>query len=296
MIHSAPMTQRRTSSQWPKISLVTPSYNQGQFLEKTIRSILDQGYPNLEYIIIDGGSQDDSKKIIKRYASQLKYWVSEPDKGQADAINKGFAHTTGEIMGWLNSDDVLMPGSLHLIAKIFTGLSQVEWISSTTQTLTKDGYIHHVGLRPVYFRICVEHGLQHGRGLGFIMQEGTFWRRSLWERTGARVSDLYYGMDFDLWKRFAKEAFLLPVHTPLAGFRLNPNAKSRAVEKYYAEVGVHLPAWAGVFGKAIRLSLQLPRKLRLTRQFYYDLHTQKWQYYPDIFSRLSGKEHQISLD
>jgi glycosyltransferase involved in cell wall biosynthesis len=104
---------------FPKISIVTPSYNQGKYLEETILSIINQGYPNLEYIIIDGGSTDDSFEIIKKYEKHLKYWVSESDKGQADAINKGILHCTGDIFNWINSDDLLAPNSLSIIALLY---------------------------------------------------------------------------------------------------------------------------------------------------------------------------------
>lgn len=285
------MTARRQlASKYPKISLVTPSYNQGQFIEQTIRSILDQDYPNLEYSIIDGGSTDSTKKIIKKYANQLSHWVSEKDGGQSDAINKGFAKATGEIMGWLNSDDVLMPGSLSLIAKIFTELPEVDWISCTPQTISQHGHVQHLGLRPVYIQKLIAAGWYHGLGLGFIMQEGTFWRRSLWQQAGGKVNDLHFGMDFELWKRFAERTTLLPVHVPLAAFRLNPQRKSKAIHKYYQEVGVRLPSFFAVIGKATRLAFQIPRKLRLTQQLYYDLDKEQWQYFPDLFARLSGKK------
>lgn len=290
------MTARRPQQPvYPKISLVTPSFNQGQFLEQTVRSILDQEYPNLEYIIIDGGSSDESKKIIKQYAPRLKYWVSEKDKGQADAINKGFSHATGEIMGWLNSDDVLMPGSLHLIAKIFQELPDTNWISSTPQTITQHGHVHHLGLRPVYIQKLIREGWYHGLGLGFIMQEGTFWRSKLWKDTGGKVKDLHFGMDYELWKRFASKTSLLPVHVPLAAFRLNPQRKSKAIEKYYQEVGVRLPAFFAIIGKMTRIALQVPRKLRLTEQLYYDLSTERWQYSPDLWSKITGKKQPHSF-
>src|SRR5579862_8824120 len=104
---------------WPRITVVTPSFQQGRFLEETIRSVLGQGYPNLDYIVIDGGSTDQSVEIIQKYAAQLSYWVSEPDHGQANAVNKGFQRSTGEILGWLNSDDLLLPGALFTIGRAF---------------------------------------------------------------------------------------------------------------------------------------------------------------------------------
>ena len=117
-------------SSWPKISIVTPSLNQGQFLEETIRSVLLQGYPDLEYIIIDGGSTDDTLKVIQRYESLLAYWISEKDEGMYNAINKGFSIATGEIMAWLNSDDKYTPWALNVIGDIFRKLSEVEWVTS----------------------------------------------------------------------------------------------------------------------------------------------------------------------
>jgi hypothetical protein len=198
-------------------------------------------------------------------------------------------------MGWLNSDDVLMPGSLFLIAKIFTELPDIQWISSTPQTITQHGHVQHLGLRPVYLRSLIKAGWYHGLGLGFIMQEGTFWRRSLWKKTGSTVNAFHYGMDFDLWRRFATLSGLLPVHVPLAAFRLNPQRKSKAIDKYYAEVGVHLPKAFVMFGRTARLLLQIPRKLRLTEQLFYDLRTEKWQYYPDVLARLRGKKKPHSF-
>jgi len=109
----------------PKISVVTPSFNQGQYLEETIRSVLDQGYPNLEYFVMDGGSTDDSVEIIRKYADRLTGWVSEPDGGQMHAINKGFARATGDIMAWLNSDDKYCPWTFNVIGRIFAGLPEV---------------------------------------------------------------------------------------------------------------------------------------------------------------------------
>lgn len=125
--------------EWPRISIVTPSYNQGQFLEETIRSILLQGYPNLEYIIIDGGSTDNSLEIIKKYEPWLTYWVSEPDKGPASAINKGLQKCTGEWFNWINSDDLLLPKSLLTLASIAELVPTATWISGGRLDITEDG-------------------------------------------------------------------------------------------------------------------------------------------------------------
>jgi glycosyltransferase involved in cell wall biosynthesis len=104
----------------PKISIITPSYNQGHFIEETITSVLDQGYPNLEYIIMDGGSKDNTVEVIKKYEKHITYWVSERDKGQSDAINKGFARATGDVINWLNSDDYYAKGTLQKVGEVFT--------------------------------------------------------------------------------------------------------------------------------------------------------------------------------
>jgi len=265
---------------YPKISIVTPSFNQGEYLEATIKSVLDQAYPNLEYIIIDGASTDNSVQIIKKYQQKLKYWVSEKDKGQADAINKGFRESSGEIMAWINSDDVLLPGSLNLVANIFMQATDIEWLSAIPTTITREGFLAHRGLRPAYFKALIKRGFHHGAMLGFIMQESTFWRRSVWENSGAKIKNLHYSLDFELWKRFAQHASLVPVFTSLAAYRLNPSRKNTDENVYYQEINFPFPRFFRFFMKPIRFILTaFLRKFRISSKIIFDEKNGQWVYY-----------------
>lgn len=226
----------------PRISVVTPSYHQAAFLRKTLDSVLDQNYPHLEYIVIDGGSTDGSADILREYSPHLAYWVSEPDRGQSHALNKGFAHSTGEIMTWLNSDDVLLPGALHAVGEIFARYPQIQWLTGQPANLDVQDHLRVFPLKTGRFRALIRRGWYHGRGLGFIRQEGTFWRRSLWEKVGASIDETkHYAMDDDLWRRFAQHAHLITVDMPLAAFRAQPGQKTAQLDSYYAEAGVKLP-------------------------------------------------------
>ena len=226
---------------FPKISIVTPSFNQAQFLEATIQSILSQNYPNLEYVIIDGGSTDGSQKIIEKYEKYLCYWCSEPDAGQYDAINKGFAKSTGEIMTWLNSDDMYCPWALKTVAGIFSELPQVEWLT-TLHPLSWDWHGFCTGFRiiPGFSKEAFLDGCYLHRGkrtMGGIQQESTFWRRSIWEKVGGCLSTkCKLASDFDLWCRFYKHTDLYGTSSLLGGFRNQLAQKSRQTEQYMAEV------------------------------------------------------------
>ncbi|NDJ62456.1 MAG: glycosyltransferase [Chloroflexi bacterium] len=264
----------------PKISLVTPSYNQAQFLETTLRSVLDQHYPKLEYFVMDGGSADDSPEIIRRYAHQFAGWVSAPDAGQAAAINAGFARSTGEIMAWLNSDDLLMPGALSLVGQIFARYPQITWLSGWDANVDVDGHITAVRLPVGRFSALIRRGWYHGRGLGFIRQESTFWRRALWERSGGQLDEKRrYTMDFALWQRFAAHADLVTVDSLLAAFRHQPQQKTAEIERYYAEIGVRLPSAARLLTLPLRAALAGPT-WPLTPHVRYDRHTHAWQFRP----------------
>ncbi len=221
---------------FPKISIVTPSFNQVQFIETTIESILSQTYPNLEYIIIDGGSTDGSVEIIKKYQANLHYWCSEPDAGQYDAINKGFQHSTGEIMAWLNSDDLHFPWTLKTVASIMSQLTEVEWLTTLKPGgCDWDSLCTGFGSLPGYSKQAFLDGRYTTAGF-FIQQESTFWRRSLWQKSGAQVpTHLKLAGDFALWSNFFYHAELYAIDSPLGCFRSQVNQKSRNIEQYTME-------------------------------------------------------------
>ena len=190
-------------STYPKITIVTPNLNGGLFLEKAICSIVGQNYPNLEYIIIDGASIDNSIEIIKKYSDKISYWISEKDNGMYAAIQKGFARSSGEIMGWLNSDDILHTNSLFHIAKIFQDNPNVEWIEGVNTLIDANDLITNVHIpanRHLYYYLLK---LQDSKSFRYIQQESTYWKRSLWEKSGASLNvSLKYAGDYELWMRF----------------------------------------------------------------------------------------------
>jgi len=192
----------------PKVSIITPSFNQAKFLRRTIESVLSQDYPNIEYIIIDGGSTDGSLEIIKGFESQLAYWESISDHGQTDAINKGFAKATGKYLAWLNSDDVYQPGAIAEAVEYCTFI---------------DAQDQQIGLFPAaqtdYDRLR--------RGYVHIPQQSSFFRGDLWEKVGPLDPSFYFAMDYDLWVRLAGEAPLVYLPGRLwASFRLHGDAKT----------------------------------------------------------------------
>jgi glycosyltransferase involved in cell wall biosynthesis len=259
--------------EYPKISIVTPSFNQGRFLEETIQSVVDQKYPNLEYIIVDGGSTDNSAEIIKRYQDQIAYWVSEPDHGMYHAIQKGFSRSTGEIMTWINSDDILSFKSLFTVAQIFSEYEQVEWLNGMPNQIDEEGRSVGTATSPAwnkyrYLRCDFK----------YIQQEGMFWRRSLWKRAGGYIDDkLQLAGDLELWSRFFNHAELFYVSCILGTFRMrSANQKSlEYLNQYNEEANIILSKMPMTVQEKRNLKIVESRLWKLSRRrpfrFLYDL-------------------------
>jgi glycosyltransferase involved in cell wall biosynthesis len=214
----------------PKISIVTPSFNQGQYIEQTILSIIGQDYPNLEYIIIDGGSTDNTVEIIKKYADRITYWVSEPDKGQSDAINKGLAKCTGEIFNWINSDDYLEPGALLTIAEAFNN-PNTDIVCGYTSIFEGNVEKEIMKLRTTIYN-NVEATLVQQR----INQPAMFYRLSILKNLGGINTNLHYVMDLELWFRYLchKGQDKMTFKNDLfAHFRVHDSSKTVAYEERF---------------------------------------------------------------
>lgn len=212
----------------PKLSIVTPSYNQGQFLEETILSVLDQKYSNLEYIIIDGGSTDESVEIIRRYEKHLAYWVSEKDRGQVQAINKGIEKTTGDLFGFINSDDVYLPGAFNTVVEHFQNHPATEWVCGDTMMFGE-------GLATELISAVVPKSAAHALSWAYkAPQPGHFWKRELVQ--DGFDEEWRYDFDHDLYVRL-----LLAGHTcehitrTFAGYRLHGQSKTVAESRHFDE-------------------------------------------------------------
>jgi glycosyltransferase involved in cell wall biosynthesis len=204
----------------PLVSIITPSFNQARFLETTIRSVLEQSYPNLEYIIVDGGSTDGSREIIERYADRLAWWVSERDQGQTDAINKGFARARGEILAWLNSDDTYQPQAIADAVAFLQARPEVGMVYGDANLIDESGLV--IGKFPArqtdYRRLK--------RGYVHIPQQAAFFRASIWRQVGPLDPTFYFAMDYDLWVRIARLALVQYEPHWWANFRLHDTGKS----------------------------------------------------------------------
>ena len=224
---------------YPKISIVTPCFNAEKTIEQTLQSVIAQGYPNLEYIVIDGASNDATTEIIKAHEKSIAYWSSSKDAGQYDAINKGLAMASGEILCWLNADDMLLPRSLFTVGEIFSQLPQVEWISTLKPgSWDVNGSLAKIDSLPGFNKNAFMDGLflpTVAKKGYWMQQESSFWRKELWVRAGSHIPNFHLAGDFALWCEFYKHATLYGVDYPLAGFRNMEGQRSEDHLRYLTE-------------------------------------------------------------
>jgi len=225
-VASAPTAE---STRWPRITLVTPVYNGIRYIEETIRSIVYQGYPNLEYIVVDGGSTDGTVDVIRKYEKHISWRISRRDNGVYDALYTGFSRSTGSIMGWLNASDVLHTSGLFVVGSVFASLPSVDWLTGRPTRLNPNGMTVDIRELPSWSRYRFLAGANK-----YIQQESTFWRRSLWEKAGSQLNDSYRDVgDFDLWVRFFRHARLYSVDALIGGYRFHSDAISSSnMERY----------------------------------------------------------------
>ena len=225
-------------NQFPKISVVMPCYNMEEYIEQTIKSILNQEYPNLELIIVDGGSTDNSLNIIKKYVDKVNILISEKDNGQYDAINKGFSHATGDIFCWINADDVYFSWTFKTVAKIFTSRDDISWLAGVPAFLNEDGSIKKIYNKiSAKYRKGILNGWYRGDYYGFLQQESMFWRKDLWLKAGGLKLEYTLAADFFLWTEFAKYSEIWSLHIPLAAFRVRNESRSKVqFYKYMLQV------------------------------------------------------------
>ena len=220
------------SNRLPRISIITPSYNQGRYLEQTICSVVKQAYPNLEYIVIDGGSTDNSIEIIKKYESKIQFWSSEPDSGQAEAINKGFQLATGEIVSWINSDDYYSHGVFDKVAEAYLDCEEKDsfWLTFSIQHIhserSRNRIIHQARINNL--EQCM-YKLVH------VNQQGSFWSRNITQQIGLLAEQLHLGLDTEYFLRFIANGIPMLIDNDFVGatFRHHSNSKT---SNYHGEI------------------------------------------------------------
>ncbi|PLK44030.1 glycosyltransferase family 2 protein [Emticicia sp. TH156] len=218
-----------------KISIITPSYNQGRFIEETILSVLNQGYDNLEYIIMDGGSSDNTVEIIEKYKSGISFWKSEKDKGQTDAINQGFAMATGDIIAWINSDDVYCEGAFHTVADYFKNYPDCMWVAGSELFMNQEGQTY-IRKHPNTSRWLEKNAMMS------LYQPNVFLRRSVLTTIGFLREDFHMTMDLEWYSRIAQKYPVHIIDKDIAKFRWHTDSKSsqgmhtKAQKRYHEEV------------------------------------------------------------
>jgi glycosyltransferase involved in cell wall biosynthesis len=221
-LENAPMNTPAAPAEWPRITMITAVYNGEKYLEATIRSIVEQSYPNLEYIVVDDGSTDGTAEIIRKYAGHLAHSIHQPNRGLYSALNAGFARSTGEVMGWLNASDRLHEKGLFVVGSVFAAFQEVEWITGRPTVFNQRGMTVEVKPLPRWSQYRFLAGANK-----HIQQESTFWRRSLWEKAGGKLDESFRAEgDFELWVRFFRHAQLYPVDALIGSYRFHDDALS----------------------------------------------------------------------
>lgn len=221
-----------------KISIVTVCFNMEKYIEKTILSVINQKYANLEYIIIDGGSTDSTCAIINKYKKYISYFISEPDRGMYDAIRKGFDRASGDIFAWINADDQYLPWTFHYVNHIFSSFEDVHWIGGIPAFMNSDRiptlFYSYPGAKS---QSDIRKGKCQSKILGYLQQEGMFWRKELYEKVGGIDNTYRFAGDFELWTRFAKFTDLVMIDAPLALFmRRSTGLSISEKDRYQSEV------------------------------------------------------------
>jgi glycosyltransferase involved in cell wall biosynthesis len=276
----------------PKISIVTPSFNQGKYLEETILSVIEQNYLNLEYILIDGGSSDNSLDIINKYDDRISYWISEPDNGQSDAINKGFARATGDILGWINSDDYYKPGTMDVISKELDP-KQEQLLFGNCKYYNEDNgqsWESDVGLKFNSFRLPFDYN--------YLIQPSTFWTRKLWDSTGPLNENYHYGFDWDWILRASKDCEFIYNVNVLSVYRLHSDQKTQSGGKIRSEELLEILSTHGYEDFSFTLKKLIPYKKVISSIFESSskYHTGRViflamkLFFPSIFSGYTPKE------
>lgn len=269
-----------------KISIIIPCYNMERYIEQTILSVINQDFENYELIVVDKCSSDKTLKIISKFEKYISRIISESDNGQYNAINKGMKCATGDVLAWLNADDIYFPWTLKHVGEFFNNYPEISWIGGIASLMDENGFQKRLNLNLVSKnRKFIENGWFRDDLFGFLQQEGMFWRKELWKSCNGLDEDYKLASDFDLWTRFSKKAELVSFGLPLASFRVHDNSRSKMQREVYINEVNRIcnnkpqPPWyMKIIGSHGLIANQILRKLtfNIGKVFYYSVLKQKW--------------------